>query len=373
MKIGIDARNLVPGMTGIGRYVFEMCRHLSFKGHELFLYLPENPASSLPDWPRTSLRIGNHPGGILRMVWGQSVLPKLAAEDAIEVFWGPAHRLPSSLDKRIPRIVTIHDLVWKKAPSTMRSQTWLAESILMKPAIRHADQIVADSKSTAEDLRKYFPEAGAKTKVIYPGRSEIASNCSDFLHFARKLEIDRPYLLFVGTLEPRKNLPRLLKAFSMLPEATRKKLLLVIAGGQGWHLTNLTELITELGIKPSVRLTGYVKDSELAGLYTNAHFLIMPSIYEGFGFPIIEANAAGIPVLTSNCSSMPEVAGDAAILTDPNNTRLIADSIMHLLNDAALYKRLKSRARPNAERFDWNQSANMLLDTFQEAIEMRRR
>ncbi|MGU3401336.1 glycosyltransferase family 4 protein [Brucellaceae bacterium D45D] len=370
MKIGIDARNLVPGLTGIGRYVFEMCRRLALQGHELVLYLPEAPSKPLPEWNGVNVRIANYAGGIRRMIWGQTTLPRLAATDDLDIFWGPAHRLPSFLDRKIPRVVTIHDLVWMNAASTMRFQTWMGERVLMRPAILGADRIVAVSTATADAVKVAFPAAADKVRVVHSGLTRLSGFQSKetFSSFATAHQIDRPYALFVGTLEPRKNLARLLEAFARVPEENRNNLLLVIAGGQGWRLGDLTTLVAQLGIEPFVRLTGYVSDADLAGLYDNARFLAMPSLYEGFGFPIIEANAVGIPVLTSNSSSMPEVAGDAALLIDPNNVDAIADAINRLANDELLYRQLAERARPNAARFDWNKSTDSLLAVFVDAI-----
>ncbi|QNQ62039.1 glycosyltransferase family 4 protein [Brucella sp. 6810] len=373
MRIGIDARNFVSGLTGIGRYVLEMCRHLTIQGHELVLYLPERPFFSLPEWPGASVRISKHAGGVRRLIWGQIVLPRLAAADGLDIFWGPAHRLPVFLSRRIPCVVTIHDLVWKNAAETMRLQTWLGERALMKPAIYGADRVVAVSFATAGAVRLTFPVATGKLSVVHSGLTALSNDFTpeSFTAFASRHRIDRPYALFVGTLEPRKNLFRLLEAYSRLSLEMRENFFLVIAGGQGWHLGNLTTLIAQLGIEYSVRLTGYVTDGELAGLYANARFLVMPSLYEGFGFPIIEANAMGIPVLTSNTSSMPEVAGDAALLVDPQNVDALTCAMRRLASDEHLLRHLAARSRLNAARFDWHKSAAEMIKIFEDVITMR--
>ncbi|MGN6451365.1 MAG: glycosyltransferase family 4 protein, partial [Brucella intermedia] len=334
----MDARNLVPGLTGIGRYVLEMCRHLVVKGHEVVLYLPEKPSIPLPEWPGVTVRVSNYRGAVRRLIWGQMVLPRLAMADSLDIFWGPAHRLPFFLDQHIPRVVTIHDLVWMDAPFTMRFQTWIGERILMKPAIYEADRLVTVSRATAEAVKLAFPKVPGKIRVVQPGINARGGNFAKetFVAFAAMHRIDRSYALFVGTLEPRKNLLRLLQAYSRLPMKVRENLILVIAGGQGWRLGNLTALIKQLGTESTVRLIGYVTDDELAGLYANARFLVMPSLYEGFGFPIIEANAMGIPVLTSNTSSMPEVAGDAALLVDPHDVGDLTAAMERLSSDEHL-------------------------------------
>ncbi|WP_075853422.1 glycosyltransferase family 4 protein [Rhizobium hainanense] len=370
MKIGIDARNLVTSMTGIGRYVLEMSRHLAFRGHELHFYLPEAPYGDLKELPAAKLDVARFPGGIRRMIWAQTELPRRAAQDKIEVFWGPAHRLPFFLDRHIARVITIHDLVWRDMAATMRWQTWMADRWLMKPGVAVADEIVADSAATADALKAQFPSCGDKLSIIYPGLTSIGGvampkNLSQF-------GIDRPYILFVGTLEPRKNLLRLLQAYAALPETTRQQFLLVLAGGQGWRLGDLKGHVAELQIESSVRLTGYVSDTDLAQLYGHARFLAMPSLYEGFGFPIIEANAMGIPVLTSNTSSMPEVAAKAGILVDPNDVQSIRNGLESLATDDVLHARLADNARPNAARFDWTESARQLERLFEKAIVKRR-
>ncbi len=370
MRIGVDARNFVSDLTGIGRYVFEMSHHLRMMGHKLVFYLPEKPSFALAEGGGMTVRIGNYAGGVRRQIWGQLVLPKLAVTDGLDVFWGPAHRLPILLNQSIPRVVTIHDLVWMNAAPTMRFQTWLGERLLMKPAIYGADRVVAVSSATAEAVKAAFPAAASKVSVVHSGLTVLSdkSTGESFATFAEMHRIDRPYALFVGTLEPRKNLPRLLEAYSRLSVEVREKLLLVIAGGQGWHHVNLTTLISQLGIDSTVRLTGYVTDGELAGLYANARFLAMPSLYEGFGFPIIEANAMGIPVLTSNTSSMPEVAGDAALLVDPRDVDALTFAMWRLASDEHLLRHLVARSRPNAARFDWHKSASELIKIFEGVI-----
>ena len=366
MKIGIDARNLVTSMTGIGRYVLEMSRHLALLGHQLHLYLPEAPYGDLKQLPDAELRISRFPGGIRRMVWAQTELPRLAAKDELDVFWGPAHRLPFVLDRRIARVVTIHDLVWRDMAATMRWQTWLADRWLMKPGVSVADQIVADSIATAKALTNEFPRCAHKVSVIYPGLTTICG--TDSSATISQFGIDRPYILFVGTLEPRKNLLRLLQAYAALPESTRGQYLLVLAGGQGWRLCDLKKHMADLHIEPSVRLTGYVSDTDLAMLYSNARLLAMPSLYEGFGFPIIEANARGIPTLTSNTSSMPEVAGRAGILVDPLDVRSIRNGLQSLTTDDQLHACLAENARANSARFDWTHSANALQNVLEKAV-----
>ncbi|TIN92196.1 MAG: glycosyltransferase family 4 protein [Mesorhizobium sp.] len=370
MKIGIDARNLIHNLTGIGRYVLEMCRELADTGNEIFLYFPEKPISDLPSLSKATFRISSHAGSLRRMVWAQTTLPQQAVRDQIDVFWGPAHRLPFNLDPHIPRVVTIHDLVWRHAASTMRVRGWLADRFLMRSAIFSSDVIVAVSRSTADDVRTLYPSVSDKLRVVYPGLTRLEENGASSV--LADNGIDRDYALFVGTLEPRKNLRNLLEAYASLSEPVRKDLLLVIAGGQGWGLGDLRSHVVRLKLEPNIRLTGYVTDSDLAVLYRRAKFLAMPSLYEGFGFPIIEANAAGAPALTSKVSSMPEVAGEAALLVDPTDIQDISTALESLALDKMLRSRLARNAPLNALRFNWGKSALELAASFESAIAARK-
>ncbi|WP_176055881.1 glycosyltransferase family 4 protein [Brucella intermedia] len=366
MRIGVDARNLVPKLSGIGRYVLETSRHLTEIGHEVYLYLPEPPndRNALPQAEKVD--ISSFKGALARIVWGNSYLPLKAKKDKIDVLWGPAHRLPIISMSDIPQVVTIHDLVWQHASSTMRFQGWMAERAFMKPSIRAAERVVAVSHATKQSLSELYPWSQAKIDVVYPGCTPFTPDlCAADL---KRFDLDRPYLLFVGTLEPRKNLLRLLEAFAALPADTRSELLLVIAGGQGWGLSDLTTEISRLDITSSVRLTGFVSDEELGKLYRDARFLAMPSLYEGFGFPIIEANQLGVPVLTSNTSSMPEVGGDTALLVDPMSVSSISDGLRKLATDNVLRNRLANAAQANAAKFNWSCSARELANVFQRVL-----
>lgn len=363
MRIGVDARNLVPCPSGIGRYVLEMCRALSDQGHSLILYLPEAPHDSLPPLPRCELRVGNFKGPWLRVFWSVKALPEAARKDQLDLFWGPAHRLPPGLPSHLPTIVTIHDLVWLKAAETMNWQTWLGERAFMKASLKRANHILADSEATAKDVIEFYSGAAGRVDVVYPGLTTLPSqNGRAFVPVDDQGRQHR-YALFVGTVEPRKNLARLLQAFASIKPSSLCGLKLVIAGGQGWRMGDLSSLIAQHRLQDRVILTGHVSDAELARLYASADFLLMPSIYEGFGFPIIEAQSFGVPVITSNCSSMPEVAGKAAICVNPHNTSEIAEAILRLASDEDLRAELSAESRKNASRFSWTRASEALINT----------
>lgn len=361
MRIGVDARNLVPPLSGIGRYVWESCKHLSKLGHEVYLYLPEAPSFPFDFKMFKKVNVSNYNGPINRIIWGNLILPELIFADRIDVFWGPAHRLPLLKTYNHASVLTVHDLVWKRVGFTMRTSAWLSEKLFMERSINRANRIVAVSRATKTDIENVFPQAKGKIDIVYPGCNHLKPN----LDILDKLDIDRSFFLFVGTLEPRKNLSRVLEAYSMIPPTIRKQLLFVIAGGKGWKLEQIQSKINMLGITSDVKLAGFVSDEQLHDLYTHARFLVMPSLYEGFGFPIIEANAHGVPVLTSRISSMPEVAGKAAYLVDPLDVASIHQGLIKLATDEDLYQRLASQAAANARRFSWTKSACALIEVFE--------
>ena len=372
MRIGIDAQMLCGAVTGIERYTFEMTQEIirANPGSQFFLYAPK--ALATDDWAsaKVIVRSSGFESRLGKILWSQTLLPYWAGKDSLDVFWGPTHRLPRLLSKDIARVVTIHDLVWKHAGETMRPLNRLAEQCLMPDAIRLADRVMADSHSTADAIANEFPWAKDRIRVVRLGATILPEPLG--FDALKSLGIDRPYFLFVGTLEPRKNLRRLLEAYASLDEIVRKQSLLVIAGGKGWGNVDLVSLVHSLDLSDAVRLTGYVSEEKLSTLYAHARFLTMPSLYEGFGLPLVEAMSFGVPVLTSSCSSLPEVAGDAGILVDPHNTNSIASGLLQMLKDDALRNELADRAKENAARFSWINAAREAMEVFCEAVDVRK-
>lgn len=369
MRIGIDARLLSEPVTGIGRYTVELAKELVIMPGELCLY----SAATFPakQWRQdnVAVRSANLHSRASKMLWSQSCLPHWAAKDHVDVFWGPTHRLPRYLSAQIARVVTIHDLVWKHAGETMRPLSRWVEKRLMPQAIHQADRIVAVSVSTAKAIEAEYPAVSDRIRVVYPGTTDLPTPLN--YQSLSTLGIDSPYFLFVGTLEPRKNLKRLLEAYSLLDVNIRNRARLVIAGGKGWGRVDLAVTVKELGMKDHVVLTGYVNETQLATLYAHARFLAMPSLYEGFGLPLIEAMSFGVPVLTSDRSSMPEVAGDAGVLVDPFNVHHIARGLFSLLCNDLYRDHLASMAIRNARRFTWQNAARDMWTVFEEAAAAR--
>lgn len=372
MHIGIDARTLINPLTGIGRYTYELSKALlDISGVKESLYTPAPiEAHLLENLKPANIKSGNARNRFSKMIWSQTQLPKYAFHDRVDLFWGPTHRLPRFLHSSIARVLTIHDVVWQEAPQTMRSFSRLVEQRLMPEAIDLADLVMADSQSTAEGIKQYFPKAAHKIRVVHLGVSKLPSPSPEFSLTA--LGLTKPYFLFVGTIEPRKNIERLLQAFSTLPSFYRNQFSLVIAGGKGWGGIDLNRLIDRNGLKDCVRILGYVTDEQLASLYSHARFLVMPSLYEGFGLPLVEAMHYGTPVLTSRSGSMSEIAVDAAVLIDPLSISSISSALERMLSDDDLINFLGVKAMVRAQDFSWKKCAEKTMDIFKEAIILRR-
>jgi len=357
MRIGVDARSLSGPITGIGRYTLELLNRITLDSeHEWFIY------SSLPllngNWsnPNVVVRNWNVSNRLLRMGWYQTILPLWVAIDKCDLFWSPASYLPYFLPKSINTVVTIHDLVWKHAPETMRPLSRVLDSWLMPKAVKVSSMIIADSQWTANDLSCEIPEALSKTIVIYLGSSltKLAATPVDN-------NTKQSYLLFVGTLEPRKNLPRLFEAYSRISLELQEKFPLKVVGGSGWG--------DEMEIPDGVEVMGYVTDVELDKLYREATLLLMPSLYEGFGLPIVEAMSRGVPVLTSSISSMPEIAAEAAIYVDPYRVESIMIGLNKILSSPTLRSALSKQGLQRSAMFSWDKAAKQTLKVFESTIQ----
>ena len=350
LKLSIDGRNLCGPMSGISRYVSQSILGLSSTGIDISVLHPMPIASQfrfLLDCPNVTFK----------QVKRCLNIPCYTDLNE-DVFWGPAHRLPVNHPKRVPTVVTIHDLVWQHYRETMHKRTYLGEKLFFRGAVNRADRIVCVSKSTAHDLAQYNPILSDKIITIYPGANE-----------PKKFPTGKKsFLLFVGTMEPRKNLNTLIDAYAALSEGLRNEVPLTIVGGNGWGRVNLKSYILDRGLEGNVRLITNANDEEINKLYAECYCLLMPSLYEGFGLPLVEAMKYGKPVITSNVSSMPEVAGNAGLLVNPKDTTSISYQIKRLITDKVLYSQLTENAQSRAKLFSWAASTDTLLSQFSKLV-----
>lgn len=347
-RIGVDARPLSIPTTGIGRYTEALLTRMVRSEHQWFLYSDRPLRVDFSSFPNVHVRTGQLRQGKLSSLYAQWQFPRWARRDRLDVFWSPRHHLPLLLPDSIGKVVTIHDLVWKRFPGTMTRFGRLLERLLMPPSIRAADAVIAVSESTAHELVELFSEAGRKLRTIHE---------APFLPLADDVGPLGDYFLFVGTLEPRKNLAGLLRAYSEYVQTADGPLPLKICGGAGWGMQPLVELIQEFELESWVELLGYVNDEQLPHLYRGARALLIPSLYEGFGLPIVEAYSQGTPVMTSNSGAMREVAADGALLVDSQCRHDMRDAMLQLTSAKGIVVDLKARALCQAGRLSWDKAA----------------
>jgi glycosyltransferase involved in cell wall biosynthesis len=268
-------------------------------------------------------------------------------------------------------IVVIYDLSYIKYPefSDPKNVKFLKEKV--KETVRKANRIVTISKNSKEEIAEEYGISKNLIDIIYPSYDHklFYKRANNFVRKVKnKYLIKTGYILFTGTIEPRKNVQTIIKAYCELPIKVKEKYSLVLAGGKGWRDD---EIIRELNKakknNEKIIITGYVPEEDLPALYSGATVFVYPSFYEGFGIPILEAMACGCPVITSNTSSMPEVAGDAAILVDPYNLNEIKDNIENVLLNSILKKNMEKKGYNQIKKFDWLTSANELIKTFRRA------
>lgn len=362
MRIAVDAKLLANPGTGIGRYTRSLLSHMIPLGHQWLLYGERPFDGSLPVSPRVLARYGNAREGSLKGLWWSQIgYRRWAIQDVVDLFWSPRHHLPLSLPESLPRVVTIHDLVWRQFPETMpRRRLWL-ERALMGPSVQSADRVICVSRFTASEISRFYPAAMGKCEVIHCGVEETGETV------APRVPLPEEFLLFVGTLEPRKNLPRLLRAFAKLRDDPAVPPLLIV-GALGWGHEDLPGMIAAEGLDSRVQLMGYLDDAELQWVYSRAKCLLMPSLYEGFGLPVLEAMQHGVPVIVGSTSSLPEVAGDAGLLVNPFSEIDIAQAIQRLMTDRELHRTLAAKAEERASRFSWRQAAQQTLALFEEVL-----
>lgn len=361
LRVGIDGRSLRFPLTGVGRYTWELTWRLAaMDGLEVEVFAPRLPRD--PRQIRLSPQSAEEqqPSLMERIVWHAASLLVTPERRSLDVFWGPNHSLPK-LSGSTAGIVTIHDLVWCHAPSTMRRFTRHLDRFRMTSAVRAAGHIIAVSENTARDVETHFDIAPSRISVVNPGITALPEPGPKSMLTA--IGVTAPFVLCVGTQEPRKNHQRLIEAFQQIQEPDIEPLQLVIAGGQGWGPFDLQQEINARGWQESVRVLGFVDDSLLSTLYAQCRFVVMPSLFEGFGMPLIEAFYHGKPVLAAGNSSMPEVVGDGGVLVDPLDTASIADGLRALLDDQARAV-LAAKASARAARYDWDQSAAAMAQTF---------
>jgi glycosyltransferase involved in cell wall biosynthesis len=375
MHVGLNLVYLVPGETGGMEVVArELIPKLAaLPGLRLTAFVNHEAAEhgGGPWGEVVPMRVVPvHARNRVAWVWGeQRHLPALAEATGCDIVHSLASTAP--LRGRFVRVTTIHDLNYKLVPEAHFRVLGLGMRILVPAAARRSHRVIVDAGSTREDLVRHLGTSRDKIDVVPLGVSvptDVVPTPPDALR--RKLRLDdRDVILSLSAKRPHKNLARLLRAVAAM--APDRRPALVIPGYPTPHERELHELALALGISGLVRLPGWLAAEDLEGLYAIAGCAVFPSLYEGFGLPVLEAMARGVPVACSNRSSLPEVAGDAALLFDPEDLVRIRDAIERLLSEGELAARLRRAGRKRAARFTWARTAKLTIETYHRALRQR--
>lgn len=372
--IGLNAHLLSMDSSyrnaGLSRYIYHLMHHLPSVAPDLgFVGYVGDRDIAVPGW-QTRSSAWSTASAPSRIVWEQLAQPWALRRDRVELLHAPVYVGP--LIHRCPVVVTIHDLTFFRHPELFPPGNRRYLQRMTQATASRASRIIVDSASTRNDVTELLDVPLERIDVIYPG---VSCNRIDRLDpeeiraLRVRLGLDNDYVLFVGTLEPRKNITLLLDAWSLLASRHGLHPTLVIVGGKGWFYEELDARVRALGLTDSVRFVGYVPDDELASWYAAATLFVFPSLYEGFGFTPLEAMASGVPVLTSNRSSLPEVVGDAGMVLPPDDPTSWADTIAMLLSSPEKRAAMVEAGYRQAASFSWDDTARQIADVYRQVLQ----
>lgn len=374
MRIGIDGIPLTKLKTGVGHYTFELGRALALAApadHFQFISpLPFMvPAANVPEraMPDNLQALHSEVSGIGKHWWTIG-LPSYIRRNPLSLFHGTNYEVP--LYGGCPTVLTIHDLVSYVHPETLLPRSVRRARYRLPIMARRATMIVTDTAAVRLEVCERLKVKPEKVVTVPLAPREVfrPMPVKESQEVLRRLAIDDDFLLFVGTIEPRKNLLTLLRAFENLLKGTSLRPQLVIAGEKGWLTSELFTYVNARDFGDRLRWTGYASDQDLRALYSSCRAFIYPSIYEGFGLPPLEAMACGAPVISSNIPSIAEVLGGAAVLISPTDVEKLSQSIVDLWKNSNERKRLSEAGKARAAEFSWERTARLTRDVYMRAL-----
>jgi glycosyltransferase involved in cell wall biosynthesis len=392
MRIGIDARFLThPQHGGFKTYTESLISSLSEidQDNQYILYIdrPPDENTKIPDKPNFSYRVVPNTIPFLGMVWREQIrLPRLAARDKLDLFHSPC--LSAPLFMGCPSVVTIHDMIWlthkrilgsNSAPSSLRLRVqhlyyhalwnyhklhnWIAGDI--------SPMVITVSEASKSDIVRTLNFSPDKIFITHEAASgnyrQIDDKCQ-IVPIREKFELPCKFILALGSADPRKNIKTLIESYALLPAAFRERYELVVVWNFGTLTDSMEQHAANLGVKNQVRFLEWVSNEELVLLYNAASLFVFPSLYEGFGLPLLEAMACGTPVVAANNSSIPEIADQAALLAEAKDPKMLADKMFQALSDESVRNDLISKGFKRAEAFSWKKCALLTIAVYEQII-----
>lgn len=366
MRIGIDCRTMLNPIAGekagVGHYTFHLVEALlaADRTNEYVLYFSHRMPREIANYfRRPNVRTRWLPlsryGRYLPFVYSHMLLSAVLGSDRLDVFHATANIMPLTYPGKT--VVTLHDLAIYKHPEWFPSQQ-VSTRILVPQSLRKANHVIAVSEATKRDAQKQFGIPADRISVVYEAADTKLLKLKDRHLDIRSVHgLPEKYVLFVGTLEPRKNISGLLRAWQRLRATNSIKAALVIAGSIGYRGIDIEIEIEKLGIKNDVHYLGYIPHNHKVQLLESATAFVFPSLYEGFGLPVLEAMQLGTPVITSDNSSLPEVTGKAAILVEPEDIQALSTQLRRVLTQSVLRRKLSQAGQVQAKKFSWAKAA----------------
>ncbi|MEX2007357.1 MAG: glycosyltransferase family 1 protein [Candidatus Levyibacteriota bacterium] len=358
-RFGYDVDTGLPNRVGSGEVSFELLKQLYDldKKNNYRIYLPVQKSVDLPkereNW--SYIVVKN------QKLWTATALSKKLFSDRrkLDVFFSPTHYLPVYIP--CPAAVAILDLSYIHFPELFKKRDLYQLKLWGKYSARKASRILTISEASKNDIINYYSVKSSKVDAIYPGIKEMDKKVRTNIRSKYKIEGD--YILFVGTLQPRKNIAKLIEAFS---EIKNKNIKLVIVGKKGWMFEEILNAPKKYEVSERVRFIDSVSDEDLPGFYAGAFCFVLPSLYEGFGLPVLEAMQNGCPVITSKVSSLPEAGGDAALYVNPHDSTDITEKLDKILSDDKLREDMIKKGFEQVKKFSWENTARKVLGVLEE-------
>jgi glycosyltransferase involved in cell wall biosynthesis len=382
MHVGINAQLLSNGQNyrngGVSRYIRYLLMALAqqpgkhtytvfVNGQDIVDRLAQHPQITYvaAAWPE------HRP--MARIVWEQLSLPSLVSQKRIDVLHSPVNVRPELLPRRCASVVTLHDLAFLRFPNTLTRAKRMYHQTFTIHSLRHATMVITDSDSTKQDAHELVGIPYERMQTVYPCIDERFSGMRDeskIRAFRQEQGLAAGFLLYLGTLEPRKNITTLIDAYALARQQFMLREKLVLAGGKGWLYDTIFAKVRQLGLETEVLFPGYVRDEEQVLWYHAATAFVYPSLYEGFGLPVAEALACGTPVVTSNTSSLPEAGMELALCVDSHDIQALAEALHRVSTDQALREQCLTQAPTVAQKFSAGTMLAQIMLAYEQAAQL---